>query len=57
MPEFQNDTELKDNPEYKFRYAFTGESIDLDSEIGKEVCKEYIASPFRFNGNVEHYNF
>lgn len=34
MPEFENDAKLKEHPEYKLRYAFTGTSIDLDSEIG-----------------------
>ena len=57
MPEFQNDIELKENPEYKQRYAFTGKSVALDSEVGKEILKEYELNPFRFYGNVEHYNF
>ena len=55
--ELQNDAELRENPEYRYRYAFIGTSIPLDSEIGKEVLKEYDTNPFRFFGNVEHYNF
>ena len=57
IPEFQNDEELKENPNYKLRYAFTGYSISLESEIGKEILKEYNTNPFKFNRNVEHYNF
>ena len=57
IPELQNDRELKTNPKYQTRYAFSGEEITFSSDEAKEVFSDFENHPFRFCGNVEHYNF
>ena len=57
MPELLNDDEVKENPKYLKRYAFTGEEISRDSKEGKAIISEYEKNPFRFYGNVGHYNY
>ena len=51
------DDEVKENPKNLKRYAFTGIDIPLDSEEGKSIISEYKKNPFRFYGNVGHYNY
>ena len=57
MPDLLNDDEVKENPKNLKRYAFTGIDIPLDSEEGKSIISEYKKNPFRFYGNVGHYNY
>ncbi|MBQ5471778.1 MAG: hypothetical protein IIT58_07230 [Treponema sp.] len=56
-PELQDETEVKDHPEYQDRWAFDGEEV-TSSEIIGEIKKDYANHPFRFNVSyVIHYNF